>query len=255
MQYGICCDPQTARKAAQAGYDYFEWSVGAYLKPREDVQAFQSALYQARQAGLPCPVVNVFVPADLKITGPNANLALLEQYVTSACQRASEAKVERIVFGSGGARRIPDGFDRSEAWAQLVSFCKMLAPVAASHGVTIAVEPLNLAECNVLTTVAECADLVREVNQPAIRLLVDAYHLLMDDDSLDSIVKNADLLVHVHVATAPNRLAPGVEESSLPLFFNALKLSGYNGRISIEGKLPDSVDGFAQALKSMAAYF
>jgi len=171
MKFGVCGNPQAAQVAARAGFDYFEWSVAGLLKPREEESAFQAALDEVRQANLSCPAVNVFIPADLKITGPNANLALLESFVTIACQRAQRAGVETIVFGSGGARRIPDGFDRGEAWRQVVAFCRMLAPIAARNGVTIAVEPLNQAECNILTSVSECGQLVREIQHPAIRLL------------------------------------------------------------------------------------
>lgn len=251
MPYGLCGGPEIASLAVQAGFDYFEWSVGGLLKPREDGAAFDQALLAVRQAGLVCPAVNVFVPPDLKITGPAVNFTVLEAFATTALRRANQAGVKVIVFGSGGARRIPEGFDRAEAWKQLVAFCQMLAPLAQAQGVTVVIEPLNVAECNVLTTVGECARLARQINHPAIRLLVDAYHLLRDHDSLDDIYANHDILAHVHVATIPNRLAPGVEDCDLGAFFKMLARSGYSGRISIEGKLPDQPDELARSLKLM----
>ena len=254
MQYGICGNVDVAGTAAQAGFDYFEMTVGALLKPREDEAAFAAALEQVRAAGLPCPVLNVFVPADLKITGPTADLALLERYVTTACHRAALAGVRVIVFGSGGARRIPDGFDRTTAWRQIVAFSRMLAPIASAHAVTIAVEPLNKTECNVLNTVGECARLVREVDHPAIRLLVDAFHLLKDNDAIEDIVANADILAHVHVATAPERLAPGMETCELRPFFDALARSHYQGRVSIEGKLPERLEDLSFSLVLMKGF-
>jgi sugar phosphate isomerase/epimerase len=251
MQFGICGGPEVAGLAIQAGYDYFEWSVGGLLKPREDKAAFSQALAEVRQTGLTCPAVNVFIPADLKVTGPSTDLASLEAYITTAFHRANLAGVKTIVFGSGGARRIPEGFDRAEARNQLVAFCRMLAPVAQSQGVTVVIEPLNLAECNVLTTVGECARLVRQVNQPAIRLLVDAYHLLRDGDVMEDILANRDILAHVHVATIPNRLAPGLEACALEPFFGLLARSGYDGRVSIEGKLPDNAADLTHSLALM----
>ncbi len=254
MSYGICGSPEIASLAVQAGFDYFEWSVGGLLKPREDNMAFDQAWSAVRQSGLDCPAVNVFVPPDLKITGPAVNFAALKEFVTTALQRAHQAGVKVIVFGSGGARRIPDGFDRDEAWQQIIAFCQMLAPVAQAQGVTVVVEPLNVAECNVLTSVGECARLVRQINHPAIRLLVDAYHLLRDHDSMDDIYANRDILAHVHVATIPNRLAPGMEDCDLGAFFKMLVRSGYTGRISIEGKLPERADELAKSLKLMKSW-
>lgn len=251
MQFGICCSPTLAIHAAGLGFDYFESPVAELLKPREDEAAFQAALRTARESGLPCQAANVFVPADLKITGPAADLSALERFVSVAFRRAEEAGVQVIVFGSGGARRIPDGFERSTAWEQIAAFCRGMAPLAEKHGVTVAVEPLNRAECNVLTTVAESARLVRQVDHPALRLLVDAYHLLKDGDSLEDVVANADLLAHVHVATLPNRLAPALEECDLSPFFQALRRAGYHGRISFEGNLPGDWQDLRKSLAWM----
>lgn len=251
MQYGVCGDPSVAACAAQAAFDFAEWSVGALLKPREPQAAFQAALAEVRAAKLPYPVLNCFVPADLKITGPQVNAAELQKYVATTCARAELAGVKVIVFGSGGARQVPQGFDQQEAHAQLVRFCAMLAPIAWQHGVTVVVEPLNRQECNVLTTVGECATLVREVAHPGLRLLVDAYHFFRDNDSYEDLVMHGDLLAHVHIATVSNRLAPGAEPCDFAPFFAALAKAGYNGRISIEGSIPNPETALPAAIALM----
>ncbi|MEZ4560207.1 MAG: TIM barrel protein [Caldilineaceae bacterium] len=83
---------------------------------------------------------------------------------------------------------MPDDFDRERAWAQLVDFGRLIGPLAVDHGVTIAVEPLNYAECNVLNTVAESAAYARDVDHPGVRLLVDAYHRARNEEPTDAIV-------------------------------------------------------------------
>jgi hypothetical protein len=91
-----------------------------------------------RRARLPCPVVNCFVPGDLKITGPDADESRLEQYVSTALDRAREARVDTIVFGSGAARYIPDKTDRAHARSRIIRFCGMAADLAHnSAGVEI----------------------------------------------------------------------------------------------------------------------
>lgn len=253
MQYGVCGAPSVTASAAHAAFDFAEWSVGALLKPREPQHAFLAALEEVRAAKLPYPVLNCFVPGDLKITGPDVDPSSLQKYVTTTFERAEQAGVEVIVFGSGGARRIPEGFDPKDAHDQLVRFCSMLAPIAQRHGVTVVMEPLNRKECNVLTTVSECAALVREVAQPGLRLLVDAYHLLRDNDSHEDIVANGDLLLHVHIATVPNRLAPGAEPCDFAPFFDALTRAGYNGRVSIEGNITAPEKDMAVAFSLMSS--
>jgi D-psicose/D-tagatose/L-ribulose 3-epimerase len=238
MKFGVCCDPTIALIAREAGYDYFEWSVGDFLHPRESEAVFQTALEQVQRTGLPCPAVNVFVPGDLKITGPDADPGKLEAFARTALCRAQTAQVETIVFGSGGARRIPDGFDRDQAWNQLVAFGQMLGPLAAEHKVTIAVEPLNRGECNVLTTVEESAQLVRDIDHPNFRLLVDGFHWAKDSDSMDGILQNAGLIVHTHIAAVAGRVPPHTGDRCSK-FFAAIKQAGYTGRVSIESMISD----------------
>lgn len=251
MQFGVCGAATMAESAVTVGFDFLEGSVGAVLKPRETRAVFLAGLTEMRAAPLPCPVLNCFVPADLKLTGPEVKTSAVRDYVTITLERAEEAGVEVIVFGSGGARRIPDGFDPGEAHRQLVAFGSMVAPIAGRHGVTIVVEPLNRQECNVLTTVRECAGLVREVGHPNLRLLVDAYHLMREGDSCEDLVTHADLLAHVHIATETKRLSPGAEPCDFEPFFSALTQAGYGGRMSIEGTIPDPAKDLAVALALM----
>ncbi len=254
MQFGLCGDTTLAEIAAKESYDFMEWNVSSLLKPRESDSAFETAFRAIESAKLNFQVANGFVPGDLKITGPDVNKSALEEYVTTTMKRAERAKVEVIVFGSGTARRIPEGFDPKVAHKQLVSFCNMVAPIACNHGVIIAVEPLNKAECNVLTTVDECAKLVNEVAHPGIRLLVDAYHLMLDNDSYEDIVTHGNLLAHVHIATVPNRLAPGAESCDFSQFFRALNKANYTGRISVEARLSNSETEITAALPVMQKF-
>jgi sugar phosphate isomerase/epimerase len=251
MQFGVCGSPEIATIASAAGYDFFESSVGGLLCPLESEAEFQKRLANFRQAPLPCPALNCLLPGDLKVVGAAVDMAKLTDYAAIACRRASEAGVKVMVFGSGGARQIPDDFERTAAWIQLQEFGTMLAGQAAKNDVVIAVEPLNRKECNVLNTVGECADLVRAVGSLSFRLLVDGYHWALDHDSVEAVAMNGRLLVHTHVATVPNRLAPGAEECDLAPFFRALAAGGYDGRVSIEGNLQDPQVTLPRALALM----
>ena len=248
MKFGICGGPELAILARQAGYDYWEWSVPGLLKPLEDDKAFAESLKAARATGLPCPVLNLFLPSSHQMTGPAAALNQLRKFVTVTFARAREAGVTHIVFGSGGARQVPEGFGHAEATKQIVAFLKMAGPLAAKQGVTVAVEPLNPRDCNIITSVAEGAAVVRETNHPAVRLLVDSYHMLRSDNVPADIESNGPLFAHTHVATKDNRLMPGAESCDLAPFFRALVRGGYDGRMSFEGKCDPDVPKLATGL-------
>jgi len=251
MEYGVCGKDEEAAVVAASGFTFLERSVPRLLKPLESRAAFEECLAELKRSALQSPVINGFLPGELKITGESVDQQALKHFVTTAMERAQEAGVGMIVFGSGGARRVPDGFSRETAHEQLVAFCHMTARIAGEHGVTVVVEPLNVNECNVLTTVGEAAALVREVNEPALKLLVDAYHWAKDGDSAADIVANGDLLEHVHIATVPNRCAPGAEPCDFAPFFDALKQAGYDGRISIEARFTDPAQELPKALAVM----
>lgn len=253
MQYGVCIDPGMAPVVAAAGFDFIELNVQGHLRTLDEELIFLEELSRIKAAPLPAIAANSFLPSSLKITGPEpADWATLEAYVKRAFGRAQAAGVSTIVFGSGGARRIPDGFDRDKAWQQLVMFGKMTGKAARPHNITVVVEPLNetRGECNVLTTIGESAQYVRDVDHPNVMLLVDSYHWGLDNDSYDDLVGSTSLLRHVHIATIEHRLPPGFEPANFSDFFRALQVGGYDGPISIEAKW-DNVE--AQAEKAYAA--
>jgi sugar phosphate isomerase/epimerase len=143
MEFGVCTDTASARALAAAGFGFIELNVQAHLKPEAAEREFAGELRKIEASPLPCAAANCFIPGHLKITGPAVDKARLEAYVSTAMARAGHAGIRTIVFGSGSARQVPDGFDRARAWAQLVDFCGMAAPWAGRHGVTLVVEPLK----------------------------------------------------------------------------------------------------------------
>jgi len=246
MQFGVCGKDDLADVAAGIGYAYVEPTVAGLLRPDEEPAAFRAGLEEYRAAGLPTYAVNCFVPARLNITGPAVDSGALRSYVKTVFERAQTAGVQIVVFGSGGARAVPDGFDHGSALRQVREFCEMCAPLALAHEVTVAVEPLS--DCNILRTVQETADLVRWIDDPCVRLLVDSFHWGRVGDSAEAIMANGDLLAHAHVATVENRRAPGVEPYDFGPFFNALRKGGYDGGMSFEGRCEEPAAELPPAL-------
>lgn len=235
LKFGACLPPEQAPVLAAAGFDYLEVNVQSHLKPLASEEEAASALDLLRGGALPSRAANCFLPGSLKVTGPAVDWEALASYVENACRRARGVGLDRIVFGSGGARQIPEGFAREEAWEQLIRFGRMAGESAARQDVVIVLEPLNRRECNVINSVAEGADLVRAVGHPHFQLLVDAYHWALESEPVSSIVEAGSLLRHAHLATYSHRKAPGMEECDFAPFFSALHQSGYSGLISIEG--------------------
>lgn len=232
MLFGVTCDPKRAAAAKRAGYDYFEATVGGLLCPEKSDADFAAALAAHRAAELPCPALAIFLPGDLKVTGNAIDRDRQRRYLDAVFPRAQQAGVELIVFGSGGARNVPEGFDHATAVGQLRDFVREAGDRAAAHGVRLAMEPL--CDSNILSTLAETIAFVDDVNHPAVRLLVDAYHWGRQNETADVIAEAGPRLIHAHIATVERRLAPGAEPCDFAPFVDGLRRAGYDGRLSME---------------------
>lgn len=236
---GICTRYNNAEMLQQAGYSYVEEGVGKFLIPDKSDEEFSAILDDVSRYPLPIEACNGFIPSSMKCVGPDAVHEHILNYMEIAFKRAQQAGVEIIVFGSGGSRTIPEGFSRNEARRQFIDLCKQMAPIAKKYGVTVVLEPLNSKECNFINSVAEGGEIVTAVNHSNFRLLADIYHMKMDNESPENIVKYGKLLKHVHIAEKQDRAVPGTYNEDFGLYFDALQKIGYKGRISIEAQWKD----------------
>lgn len=250
MKYGICTATSNAAYLKAGGWDYVEENVQNFLAPHTQNGTDWRGADVAAGASLTVEAANSFVPGDHKITGPDADPEKLSKYVAVAMQRAQRVGIKVIVFGSGGARMVPEGFDRGQAREQIVKFLKSAGPLAEDFGVSIVVEHLNRTECNILNGFEECADIVRDVAHPSVQLLLDTYHIWMDGIDLAEVERNVSLVRHVHVADKEGRVGPGMSgKADYRPMFKMLKKVGYDRRISVEAGGYDIKTGVPEMLK------
>jgi sugar phosphate isomerase/epimerase len=237
MKFGCCASIDNAEAVFRAGFDYLEAGVTSLI-PDEDDTSFAPVLEKFRASPIPVAAFNLFLPRDLKIVGPEIDLARIERYVSRALARIQAIGATIAVIGSGGSRNVPDGFSRNEATAQIVRFLQLVADAADQTDVTIAIEPLNRKESNIINSVAEGVAIAREVDRPSIRVLADFYHMDEDDEPLDTITAHQDWLAHIHVADS-GRLAPGTGTYPYAEFVDQVRQAGYEGMVSVECRWND----------------
>ncbi len=231
---GVCKSNKDAADMKAAGFDFLEGNVGGLFVPDKPEADFEKNLAQLKGLAIPVLAVNGFLPSSMKIVGPDAKPDAAATYAESALRRAGVANIKTIVFGSGGARKIPDGFDAAKAREQFIAFAKRIAPAAAKAGVTLVLEPLNRKETNFINSVTEGAAIVDAVAQPAFKLHADIYHMLQEDEQPDAITKAGARILHVHVAQKGTRIAPMPGGTDFRPYFKALKGIGYRGLLSLE---------------------
>ena len=232
-------------EAAAAGFDYVELGT-AEIAQLSDAE-FEQVTRRIREAGIPTPVSNLFIPGNIKLTGPDIDEAQQMEYVSRALDRMSRLGVEHIVFGSGGARRVPEGFSEQRAFAQLVDFGRRVAPEAQRRGITILVEPLRREETNIINTARAGLELVQAVDHPNFQLMVDFYHLASENEDPEIIEEARDHIFHLHMANPQGRAFPARwGEYDYRAFFETLRRIGFSGRVSIEAR-PNSLQADAPA--------
>ncbi len=233
-KFGIVTSVDHSAAVKAAGWDFVEELVqhclqagvpdGEWAGPR-----------RLGGAALSVPAANALLPPELKVCGPEADPARLRHYMATVLRRAEQVGMKTIVFGSGGARAVPAGFDRDRARRQIIGFAREAADLAAGHGVMLVVEPLNRGECNIINSVAEALGYVKELNHPNFQCLVDSYHLWLEDEPLENLRRAMPWIRHVHLADTEGRVPSGESgKHDYVAFFRVLKQAGYDRMIAVE---------------------
>jgi len=264
VRFGVAAfgavDPLRDVKAvAGCGYDYIEpaLSKAGALSP----EALSAARRDVQASGLHVETMNWFLPgSDIKLTGPAVDREQVRAYLEKSLALAQSFGARVIVFGSPGARTVPDGFPHEKAWAQLVDFLRLAGQVvkARGYGMVIGIEALRKPETNIVNSVAEALRLAREVNEPRVRLNVDFYHLAFENEDPDVVLQAGPLIAHVQISDPVQRGFPKDDagEPRYRRFFDNLRKIGYRGRISVEADSKDLAGDCGPALqflKRMAA--
>jgi sugar phosphate isomerase/epimerase len=253
--FAVCGNLSKYPLVKEAGYDYLEPTVGGFLVPDKDDSVFSANLEEQKRLGAKIVSCTVFLPGGLKVTGNETTHDGILAWAEITFRRAQQAGISYIVFGSGGARRVPDGFDKQKATEQFISLCKRLAPLAQKYNVTVVVEPLNTGETNLINSLKEGAEIVEAVNHPNIRLLCDIYHMLRENEPASEIVKYGNYIRHCHIAEKETRSAPGTQGDDFTAYFNALKQINYKGCVSVESGWDDFETRLVPALQYMKQQF
>lgn len=264
MRFG-CCTSMVAlqpdgtgvekvEQLKEIGYDYVELSL-IHMMALSDEEIFKLR-EKVSLSGIKCEACHNFIPSNLKITGSDADIDSLIAHANKAIRMASWLGAQVIVFGSGPAKKVPDGFAMDKAWRQLVDFLREVDTIAEKNGITIVNEPLRKAECNIINSIREGLELVKDVNRNNIKLLADFYHMSIENEDPKIIVEAGDNIRHVHLAKVEGRVFPrNIEEDEYMPFITNLKRAGYNWRVSVEAYSKDFYNDAVQSLSLLKNNF
>lgn len=124
--------------------------------------------------------------------------------------------------------------DKEGDWKRSVKNVRTVGKIAQECGVDYCLEVLNRFEGYLLNTCAECRQFVEEVDVPAVKIMLDTFHMNIEEDSMtEAILLAGDRLGHFHVGEN-NRRLPG--KGNLPWYQigSALRPIGYDKNVVME---------------------
>lgn len=151
----------------------------------------------------------LFGTTGLNVFGSVESQDAMLLHLTAVCRIGGGLGAKRIVFGSP-KNRDRSGLTDQETMDIAVSFFKRLGVIAQSYGVLICLEPNPLCYgANFMTTSYETAEVVRNIDFPAIRMQLDTGALTINSEDPFTVLQVcAPLIGHVH-ASEPDLLPLG----------------------------------------------
>src|SRR5438477_5424136 len=224
-------------KVKQIGFDSFEFGLEdpSHVDPAKLKQKLQ-------QTGLRIVICGAFGP-DRDLTHDDSSVRESSlSYITQAikiCQQSGCRTLAGPMYSAVGKRRHVTAEQKKKEWDLAVKGIKEAGRRAADAGVTLAIEPLNRFETDLVNTAEQCERLVNEVGMNNVGFHLDSFHMNIEEkNSGDAIRRAGKRLYHFH-ACENDRGAPGSGINiDWPNIAAALKEVGYKGEAVIESFTP-----------------
>lgn len=165
------------------------------------------------------------------------------QYIHDCIHIAAElgAKVfAGPMYAAVGKARMVSDTQRKTEWERAVRNLGKVLKLAESAGITLAIEPLNRFESDMVNTAEDAVRMVKDVGHPSLKIALDGFHMSLEERSMEeAFVTAGDLLAHVQVAEN-YRGTPGTGQTDWASWKRGLERIGYRGAVSIESFTPDN---------------
>ena len=168
---------------------------------------------------------------------------------------AQKLEIPQIILMSGDD--VP-GRTHEEQYAAMLESVKRAGDLAAKANLMLIIEPLNNKVDHkgfFLSTCGEGLKLVKESQNPHVKLLFDIYHEQVQVGNVIRTMREAAPHVAVfHIADNPGRNDPGTGEMNYENIYKAIASFGYKGYVTMEYiPVGDQTESLTRATKNMRA--
>lgn len=143
------------------------------------------------------------------------------------------------MYAAVGKARLISEEQRKIEWERAVTNLNRVCTIANGYGLSIALEPLNRFESDLINTAEDVMRLIKDINQNNAKVLLDGFHMTIEEKNIKEAIKRVgDKLIHVQVSEN-NRGVPGTGLTPWNDFKMALVDIDYQGAIVIESFTPE----------------
>ena len=222
-------------KAARIGFDILEFQAQPLLEMTDD---------HIRELRKRADAAGIRLTYSLGLD-PRYDVSSLDESVRQGGVKYLQNIIRKMAVGGGDLLSgvsyagwgTPEGvLDTMEPYLeQSVKSMKEIIRVAEDCGVTYCVEAVNRFETCIINTAAEALDYVARVDSPNIGVLLDTYHMNIEEKSFAEAIRlvGPDRLKSFHTGEN-NRTAPGRGHLPWDEIFGTLAEIGYTGPIVSE---------------------
>jgi len=143
------------------------------------------------------------------------------------------------MYAAVGKARMLSPDDRKREWELAVSNLRKVCKIAGEQDLSIAIEPLNRFETDLVNTAEDVLRMVEDINHPSAKVILDSFHMTIEERDLKAAFHTVkDHLIHVQVSEN-YRGTPGTGLTPWKDLREGIQEIGYDGVVSIESFTPE----------------
>ncbi len=222
------------KKAARLGFDVLELAAGCLPEMTKDKRkeiadcARTEGIELTYCIGLPPCYDLAHEDAEVRAQGKDYVKRLL-----SCIYEMGGKTFGGILYSAWPGRTVTYDY-KMQARERSLASLKEIAKVTEDYDIDYCLEVVNRFEQYLLNTAQEGVDFVKELGAPKVKLLLDSFHMNIEEDSLYEAIRTAgDYLGHFHIGEC-NRKTPGLGRIDWDSICRGLLSIGYQGKIVME---------------------
>ena len=222
------------KRAANIGFDLFTVQQDVPFLFTKDEQ--QKLLHTAQEANVKLNYSGGFAPTQDICSDDSKKQEAGIQHIKNLAIKLSQIQENPEFAGAitGVFRDSLKDREKERCWENCVKCMREGIKAAEDHNVIISFEVLNRFEHFLINTSAEAVQFVDDVGSPNLKILLDTYHMNIEEDQLgEAIIKAGDKLGLFHIGEN-NRRPPGNGHIPWDEVVNALKQIDYQGDTVME---------------------